>query len=123
MMTCKRTLLTLIISIAMAIAMASTTLTVQAIDDMPFKRVGVIDAIHPDKNEIIIDDLIYEIVPYVVVHNKNNDYIGTQYLKPSMPIRFSMETVTGSKSSITQVWILDEIPTDSLQLLGINNDE
>ncbi len=119
MMTCKRTLLTLIISMAMA----STTLSVQAIDNMPFKRVGMIDAIYPDKNEIIIDDLIYEIVPYVIVHDKNNDYIGTQYLKPSMPIRFSMETVTGSKSSITQVWILDKIPTDPLQLLGISNDQ
>ncbi len=111
MMTCKRTLLTLIISMAIAIAMASTTLSVQAIDNMPFKRVGMIDAIYPDKNEIIIDDLIYEIVPYVIVHNKNNDYIGTQYLKPSMPIRFSMETVTAGKTSITQIWILDTIPT------------
>ena len=123
MMTCKRTLLTLIISMAMAIMMASTTLSVQAIDNMPLKRVGVIDGIYPDKNKIIIDDLVYEIVPYVIVHDKNNDYIGTQYLKPSMPIRFSMETVTGSKSSITQVWILDEIPTDPLQLLGISNDQ
>ena len=123
MMTCKRTLLTLIISMAIAIMMASTTLSVQAIDNMPLKRVGVIDGIYPDKNKIIIDDLVYEIVPYVIVHDKNNDYIGTQYLQPSMPIRFSMETVTGSKSSITQVWILDKIPTDPLQLLGISNDQ
>lgn len=115
MMMITRPLLIALISTMVSIGMI---MSVTAADDLPYSRAGIIDSIHQDSNEIIISDWTYSIAPYVIVHKRNSDFVGTQYLKPSMAVGFRMEKSDGAKPSITQVWILD---ADELERMRRNN--
>ncbi len=104
-MMIKRILLALVAATALISSTLCAATDPQRIDiDLPYSMAGVVHAVRSDQNEIVISDMIYEIVPYVIVHKSNANYIGTQYLKPSMRIGFKTE---GAKRLIKEVWVLD----------------
>ena len=83
-----------------------------AVDALPYTETGVIDDVRLNKNEIIISDQLFEVIPYARVH-ANNKYPGVyvvEALKPDMIVGIKMGPGKHYRI-ITEVWLLDSLPS------------
>jgi len=82
-----------------------------ALDEPPYSEAGPIERV--EGNEIVIDDILYNIVPYAKIH-ANSKYPGVyvvENLTPDMIVGAKFESVDGYKSEvITELWLLDSLP-------------
>ena len=78
---------------------------------VPYSEAGPIERI--EGNEIVIDDIKYNIVPYAKIH-ANSKYPGVyvvESLTPDMIVGAKFESVAGYKREvITELWLLDSLP-------------
>ncbi len=84
--------------------------TVFAIDNMRHERAGVIDQIRFEENVIIVSDKFYYIIPQVLVNQDGRVKLGVNHLSKGLPIGYKVDA-TGKQPIITEVWVLDSIPS------------
>ena len=76
---------------------------------------GVIDDIRLSENVIIVNDQIFEVVPYAKVHGhrKYPNVFVLENLKAGMIVGAKLEAVGNNPRVIIELWLLDSIPTDN----------
>ncbi len=100
-------------SLCVTLLLVSGTLNAEGDSDstVPYSEAGPIERV--EGNEIVIDDILYNIVPYAKIH-ANSKYPGVyvvESLTPDMIVGAKFESVTGYKSEvITELWLLDSLP-------------
>lgn len=75
---------------------------------VPYLEAGLIDRVGED-NKIVIDDTLYDIVPYAKIH-ANSKYPGVyvvESLAPGMNAGIKLEPVGNKSKVITELWLLD----------------
>lgn len=75
----------------------------------PYNAIGVIDAVYVDDRQAVINDRTFNVASYVKIHD-GSTYIGVQHLSPGTPIGFKLNN-DSSSNAITEIWILNELPS------------
>jgi len=98
--------LTLIIQSGILYAATESTATTL------YSMTGIIDDIRLNKNEIVISDQLFEIVPYAKIHthkNYPNVYV-IQNLTKKMIVGVKFQN---NSRIITELWLLDSLPPEN----------
>lgn len=74
----------------------------------PYTRTGTIDYLDFSHNQIVINDTIYEIAPYVIVHGTNKHVIlRRNSLQPRMHVGFNVVVQNVQRAGyIKEMWLL-----------------
>ncbi len=71
-----------------------------------FQRTGVLDAVQPEAQRIVIGDLGYTYSPNLVVHSPRSYSIPLSRLKPGTRVAF--KTLDNRGQVITEIWLLPD---------------
>ena len=84
-------------------------------DNSLYSEVGVIDDIRLNENVIIVDDQLFEIVPYAKVHGhrKYPNVFVIQNLKKGMIVGIKLESINRKINVVTELWLLESLPPDN----------
>ena len=73
----------------------------------PYTRTGTIDYLDFGHNEIVINDTVYEIAPYVIVHGTNKHVIlRRDSLQKGMSVGFNVIQRNGHTGYLKEIWLL-----------------
>lgn len=85
-----------------------------ALDEPLYTEAGIIDDIRLNKNEIIISDQSFELVPYAKIHgNKKYPNVFTvESLTLGIIVGIKLENLGNNSRVITEIWLLDSLPSE-----------
>ncbi len=73
------------------------------------ENMGIVDSVHPNGQEIVINDQAYPVVKYVRVHGLNGRNISVQRLSSGNRVRFATSTQgEGGRPAIIELWLLSD---------------
>jgi len=85
-----------------------------AMDEPLYTETGIIDEVRLNKNEIIISDQLFEVVPYAEIHgnNKYPSVFTVENLRPGIIVGIKLESLGNNSRVITEIWLLDSLPSE-----------
>ena len=98
-----------IIAAVLAISLAGAAAAQGLPDYYPkqgFQRTGILDAMYPNAQRIVIDDLGYNYSSNLVVHSPRSYSVPLSQLKPGTRIAF--KTLNNRGRMITVIWLLPD---------------